>query len=592
MTVRTKMKCILIAMMCMLCFSGCVQVVETPENSTTVQETEKPETESEQKETEVVADPAVVYAAYAEKIEEYEEKYGTAKVEVVDEYFSYMKGLCFIQLIDFAKNGQEYLFLVYQTDNAQSSVGDYTFEIWGYENGGIQRMDSGGLFVTDGGVRHVYFTEVDGAVYLVTGAMDDDGKYEYHGLRNGKIEVVREVSWECDENGEKTCYIDNVKVSETEMQQQQDEWLKNLAECDLSYGTDLALEISGQVKQKLGIEEQKNTLEVSEYVGRFEELVSVLHMEGDQGIPVYAGVCYKNERFELEWDNSSGMFWIANDECEDVSVFGICLGMSKEEVAAEARRNGYLCIEQENGTNVVYALYGQEVICIYAEYQNDVVSFCSADNYESADTVEEIRNILLVKEQYDLKNKEPWKNAYIDFIYEKGVTWEEYLDEYLEDYKLVNVDGDQIPELYINFGSTAGGDMICTYANNRLVSQYLYNFGFSYIEGNNLFLDSGGHMDEYYDAVYSIENGQFVLKNRGEFGAKDNSQVQYDAQGAPIYDYYWNGTKISGEAEYETLLNAAFDSKRAIHPYKDAGGNYTDVGVFDYDEIIKQIAEY
>lgn len=73
------------------------------------------------------------------------------------------------------------------------------------------------------------------------------------------------------------------------------------------------------------------------------------------------------------------------------------------------------------------------------------------------------------------------------------------LDEPLQKYKLVNVNGDNIPELYINFGSTAGGDMLCSYFDNSVIYQPMWNYGFSYIEGENLFLDSGGHMDEYYD---------------------------------------------------------------------------------------------
>ena len=91
----------------------------------------------------------------------------------------------------------------------------------------------------------------------------------------------------------------------------------------------------------------------------------------------------------------------------------------------------------------------------------------------------------------------------------------------------------------------------------------MWNYGFSYIEGENLFLDSGGHMDEYYDIVYSIEDGTFVVQAKGECGAEDNANIQFDAEGFPIYNYYWNGNQVSGEAEYEELLNKAFDKGRA-----------------------------
>lgn len=65
------------------------------------------------------------------------------------------------------------------------------------------------------------------------------------------------------------------------------------------------------------------------------------------------------------------------------------------------------------------------------------------------------------------------------------------------------------------------------------------NYGFRYIEGANLFRDSGGHMDEYYDKIYTLENGNFVLLYSGEYGAKDNSKVEYGDDGMPVYQYFW-----------------------------------------------------
>ena len=43
----------------------------------------------------------------------------------------------------------------------------------------------------------------------------------------------------------------------------------------------------------------------------------------------------------------------------------------------------------------------------------------------------------------------------------------------------------------------------------------MYNYGFRYIEGANLFRDFGGHMDEYYDKIYTLENilSCFIVEN-------------------------------------------------------------------------------
>lgn len=93
---------------------------------------------------------------------------------------------------------------------------------------------------------------------------------------------------------------------------------------------------------------------------------------------------------------------------------------------------------------------------------------------------------------------EGWKKAYLDYINENGKIYDELFGTYREEYKLVNVNGDEIPELYINFGSIADGSVLCSYYDNSVIEQRMYSSGFSYIEGENLFMDSGGHMDVYY----------------------------------------------------------------------------------------------
>lgn len=52
-------------------------------------------------------------------------------------------------------------------------------------------------------------------------------------------------------------------------------------------------------------------------------------------------------------------------------------------------------------------------------------------------------------------------------------------------------------------------------------------------------------MDEYYDIVYSIIDGKFVEQCHGEYGAKDNANIQIDADGQPIYDYFWNKAPVT-----------------------------------------------
>ena len=199
-------------------------------------------------------------------------------------------------------------------------------------------------------------------------------------------------------------------------------------------------------------------------------------------------------------------------------------------------------------------------------------------------------------EEIQENESQEWKTAYIDFLNSMNRQYDSFSGKYLEIYKLVNINGDGIPELYINMGSTASGDVLCNYYNGEVITQWMWNYGFSYIEGANLFCDSGGHMDEYYDKVYTIENGRFVMVYDGEYGAKDNSDVQYD-EGQPVYDYYANGTQVSSEEEYNMSLSGVYDKSQAANPYSDAEydtemGRYVGNGLCDYDEIMDAIANY
>lgn len=192
---------------------------------------------------------------------------------------------------------------------------------------------------------------------------------------------------------------------------------------------------------------------------------------------------------------------------------------------------------------------------------------------------------------------EGWKKAYLDYINENGKIYDELFGTYREEYKLVNVNGDEIPELYINFGSIADGSVLCSYYDNSVIEQRMYSSGFSYIEGENLFMDSGGHMDVYYNKIYRIENGKFVLLNNGEFGAPDNSNVQVDSEGNPIYDYFWNGEQVESEAEYQKLLDNAYDPQKSINPYDGAqfdneSKHYIGNGLCDYYGILEAIDNY
>ena len=188
-----------------------------------------------------------------------------------------------------------------------------------------------------------------------------------------------------------------------------------------------------------------------------------------------------------------------------------------------------------------------------------------------------------------------WKQAYLDYMAENR-NYDSFGNE-ITIYVLININDDAIPELYIDYMYTSDGSVLCTYADGELVTQDMWASGLFYLEGQNLFDETGGHMDEYWDRVYKIKDGQFVMVADGEYGAEDNAHVQVDAYGEPVYQYYWNNEQLDSEAAYKDQLNRVFDTSKAIDIYDGAEydsvrGRYVGNGICDYDEMVEQINRY
>lgn len=205
-------------------------------------------------------------------------------------------------------------------------------------------------------------------------------------------------------------------------------------------------------------------------------------------------------------------------------------------------------------------------------------------------------SVLTVDLKTARSNYEPWKNAYIQFLKKETPIYDVFDYTRQEKYKLVDINGDAIPELWLDTGMTAAGAKVCTYADGAVKYVYVYTGGFFYAEGQNIFVDNGGHMDVYYNAVYTIENGGFVELHHGDFGALNNTNVQFDSNGMPIYEYFWDGRRVTSD-EYDVYLDNACNGLGISSPFDGAVwnsslGRYTGNGLCTYDEIITEIQNY
>lgn len=155
---------------------------------------------------------------------------------------------------------------------------------------------------------------------------------------------------------------------------------------------------------------------------------------------------------------------------------------------------------------------------------------------------------------------EPWQRFYIGYLENSSEV------EMQEGYTLIYLDDDEIPELVEIGDCEATGCRIVNYSKGEVHVTQLNRLYFSYIEKGNLLCNSEGNMDSYYDLVYSIVDGELTLIGAGYYGAEDNSHVQFDEAGEPIYQYEWDGVKMSREA-YGKALNSVYDTSKSRDGY-------------------------
>lgn len=321
-----------------------------------------------------------------------------------------------------------------------------------------------------------------------------------------------------------------------------------------------------------------SVFDVMDYCSDWREIVTILDMEQE---PKENGV---DENYVIR-DFSINFIWgesveLRNDGYQDISISGVILGEEKKDAKTKLANDLWMCNYSGEDCDCFLTKRNEKYYYLWLYSQGNVVNSWYLANWNDGEFVSEI----CVGYDAFVSISEEWKKAYIQFIVENGMIYDGMRDSFKEWYKLVDINGDDIPELYINFNSTADGDVLCSYYDDMVVYQWMWNYGFSYIEGQNLFMDSGGNMDEYYNKVYSIDDGEFVLRYDGEAGASDNANVQVDSEGYPVYNYYWNGTQVLSEEEYQKLLNDVYDVNQASDFYN--GDKY------NYREILEAIINY
>ena len=168
-----------------------------------------------------------------------------------------------------------------------------------------------------------------------------------------------------------------------------------------------------------------------------------------------------------------------------------------------------------------------------------------------------------------------WKDAYISWIENSNGN---------ATYVLIDVNGDEIPELVRVGANMAEGETVATYANGEVQEVQIYRMGIKYVPSGNVIDNSSGSMGEYYDQIYKIEDGKWVQIADGKYGVEDNTlPPEYDEEGNLIYDYFeWNGNIVS-ESEYKNYVNTILGNDNVETVSEDGVSSTRIIGLINED---------
>ena len=184
------------------------------------------------------------------------------------------------------------------------------------------------------------------------------------------------------------------------------------------------------------------------------------------------------------------------------------------------------------------------------------------------------------------------KNTYLELsdipksVAYKGKTWQKAYAAAIRSekdsgfaYCLIDVDGNDIPEMVVNTGFEAGGCQIYTYSDGQTHVLLTNRLHFTYLPGENLLCNSEGSMGYYYDIISRIQDGKWEIVARGEYdtttGECDEARGRYICQ-----NYTWNLTPVTREA-YMAAFDALYDESRAVEA----------TGYVSYDAMMKTLGE-
>lgn len=156
-----------------------------------------------------------------------------------------------------------------------------------------------------------------------------------------------------------------------------------------------------------------------------------------------------------------------------------------------------------------------------------------------------------------LKSFAAWQEAYIDFITKLHVTFG--VNNEYEEYSLIYVDEDDIPELFIFTGGMATGEIIASFYDGKVRAMNRDRCGMEYLEYGGLLYNMNGNMGFDPANIYRLSQGEF-----SEIGTGWSQERIIDEENV-YFDYFWEDKQVT-EEEYMASINALIDTSKCKEP--------------------------
>ena len=214
--------------------------------------------------------------------------------------------------------------------------------------------------------------------------------------------------------------------------------------------------------------------------------------------------------------------------------------------------------------------------CQVTTQQNDKDLLSNSQTGSAQDSLAENSNPNTSNTKNDIKDTFlDWKTAYLDFIESR-----ESVYDFDYRYALVYVDNDDIPELYAMGVCEADGDLICSYKNGNVIEQHLgRRLGGKYVERSGIVINQNGHMGQYYDNVYKLDQNGFSQILKASYTERYVTLENGDLE--IINEYFIDGKAVS-EDEYNNAVHSAVDLSQTMEFYEKS---------VSYDVIKQQIED-